>query len=201
MLSAAQSTQGNASSPVLSHAVWPGITGGRELLKGGYVLHMLRWMMYDPKTGDQRFMAMMQDFVKTHFNRNASTESFKRVVEKHMRPGMDLDGNGRMDWFFSAWVYGTEIPRYRFDYSLTPESDGKFLLKGTLTQSEVSENFKMLVPIYLDFDGKIMRLGDIAVKGNLTTPEFQVKLPQRPKRVLINAHHDVLASESVSNGK
>lgn len=169
--------------------------------KGGYVLHMLRWMMYDPKTGDQKFIEMMRDFVKSHFNENASTESFKSVVEKHMLPTMDLDGNKRMDWFFMQWVYGTEVPRYRLDYTITPDSDGKFLLTGKITQSEVSSGFKMPVPIYLDFDGNIARLGSVGIQGNTTTDEFKVKLPQRPKRVLINYHHDILAIESVSSGK
>ncbi len=179
----------------------PGAYGQLVYPKGGYILHMLRWMMYERKTGDQRFIEMMRDFVRTHFHRNASTESFKRVVEKHMKPSMNLDGNGRMDWFFNQWVYGTEVPRYRFDYALTPQPDGQVLLTARLTQSEVSPNFKMLVPIYLDFGGKPMRLGDINITGSTTTPEFKVMLPQRPKRVLINAHHDVLAVESLSVGK
>jgi len=169
--------------------------------KGSYVLHMLRWMMYDRQTGDQKFIEMMRDFVKSHFNNNASTETFKAVVEKHMTPLMDLDGNKRMDWFFNQWVYGTEVPRYKFEYSLTPESDGKVTLRCTLTQSDVSPNFKMLVPIYLDFGGKITRLGAAAVMGNMTTKEFEVKLPEKPKRVMINYHYDVLAHESVSVGK
>ena len=169
--------------------------------KGSYVLHMLRWMMHDRQTGDQKFIAMMRDFVKTHYNDNASTESFKAVVEKHMTDQMNLDGNKRMDWFFNQWVYGTEVPRYKFDYTLTPESDGKVMLRGKVTQSDVSPNFKMVVPIYLDFGKGIIRLGTIAVIGNMTTDEFQVKLPERPKRVMINYHHDILAHESVSAGK
>jgi len=169
--------------------------------KGGYILHMLRAMMYDRKTGDQAFIEMMHDFVKTHFNQNASTESFKRVVEKHMTPAMDMDGNKRMDWFFNEWVYGTELPRYKMEYSLTPDAGGKILLKLSVTQSGVSDRFKMLVPVYLDFDGKITRLGEATVVGNSTTPEFSVMLPQKPKRVLINAFHDVLASESTSAQK
>ena len=165
--------------------------------KGGYILHMLRGMMWDVKTSDQRFIDMMHDFVKTYFNRNASTEGFQAVVEKHMTPQMDLDGNHKMDWFFSEWVYDTEIPRYKLQYSLIPESDGKVILKGSITQSEVSERFKMIVPVYLDFDGKLVRLGTVPVLGN-GTKEFQVRLPQKPKRVLLNAFHDVLASESIS---
>jgi hypothetical protein len=46
---------------------------------------MLRMMMYDSKNGgDARFQAMMKDFVQTHFNKDVSTEDFKRIVEKLM---------------------------------------------------------------------------------------------------------------------
>jgi aminopeptidase N len=169
--------------------------------KGGYILHMLRAMMYDRNTGDQRFIDMMHDFVKTYFNQNASTESFKRVVEKHMTPLMDIERNKRMDWFFNEWIYGTELPRYRLEYTLTPEPEGKVMLKLAVTQSGVSERFKMVVPVYVDLDGKVMRLGEATLIGNTTTPEFKVKLPQKPKRVLINAFHDVLSMESVSQEK
>jgi len=176
----------------------PGAYGRVVYPKGGYILHMLRSIMWDNKTGDQKFIEMMRDFVKSNFNNNASTEGFKKVVERHMRPGMDLDANGRMDWFFSEWVYGTEVPSYKFQYSLTQAPDGKTLLKGTVSQNGVSPDFKMLVPIYVDFDGKIIRLGEANITGNSTTPEFSVKLPQKPKRAMINAYHDVLAVEEIS---
>jgi hypothetical protein len=159
---------------------------------------MIRQMMYDRQRGDKAFMAMMQDFVKTLNQQKVSTERFKFILEKHMLPKMDLEGNKRLDWFFRQWVYGTEVPRYRFDYTLTNESDGTPLLKGPLTQSEVSSQFRMLVPLYADFDGRIVRLGEINMMGNVTTPEFQVKLPQKPRRVMINHFLDVLAVESLS---
>jgi len=168
--------------------------------KGGYILHMLRSIMYDGTTHDQRFIDMMHDFVKTYFQQNASTEDFKAVVEKHMLPMMNLDGNGRMDWFFNEWVYGTEVPRYQLDYSFSEEG-GKTLLKFTIEQSEVSPGFKMIVPLYVDFDGRPVQLAQIRLVGNTTTKEFRVPLPKRPKHVLLNAQHDVLASEVVNNGK
>jgi hypothetical protein len=37
---------------------------------------MLRMAMFDKKTGDQRFQAMMQEFVQTHYNKDVSTEDF-----------------------------------------------------------------------------------------------------------------------------
>jgi hypothetical protein len=169
--------------------------------KGSYVLHMLRWLMWNRKTGDQNFKAMMHDFVQSHFNDNASTESFKAIVEKHMTPDMDLDGNKSMNWFFNQWVYGIEVPRYRLDYTLTPESDGKVTLRGKITQSDVSPNFKMMVPVYLDFGKEVVRLGTMPMTGSMTTEEFTVKLPEKPRRVMINYHYDILASESASAGK
>jgi aminopeptidase N len=158
--------------------------------KGAYVLHMLRQMMRDQKEGDRPFMVMMHDFVQQHLNRNASTESFQRVVEKHMTPAMNIRGDGKMDWFFQEWVYGTAIPKYKLDYTLT-EENGKTMLKGSVTQSEVTDDFIMLVPIYLDFDGQIARLGAAKLIGNSSIP-VNVPLPKRPKRVLLNYMHDVL---------
>jgi hypothetical protein len=162
--------------------------------KGGYVLHMLRMMMYDAKTGDQGFKEMMHDFVQSHFHQNASTESFKAVVEKHMTPAMDLENNHRMDWFFSQWVFGTDIPRYKFDYTLSKEADGSYQVKASLTQSEVSAGFAALVPIYVDFDaGRIQFVGRARMIGASTVNDITFKLPQKPKRVLINGRYDVLA--------
>ena len=118
--------------------------------KGAYILHMLRMMMYDRQTHDARFMEMMKDFVQTYFNKDISTEDFKRIVEKHITKEMDIDHNGSMNWFFDEWVYGTEMPSYRFDYRIG--ADGS--LSGRISQSGVSNNFAMIVPVYLDL-GKV----------------------------------------------
>ena len=64
-----------------------------------------------------------------------------------MSKAMDLQGNGRLDWFFNEWVYGTQVPRYKFEYQLSPAPGGKVKLHVTLTQSDVDEKFAMLVPL------------------------------------------------------
>jgi hypothetical protein len=64
--------------------------------KGAYILHMVRMMMWSAKNGDQNFRDTMHDFVQTYSGKPASTEDFKAMVEKHMTPEMDLDGNRRM---------------------------------------------------------------------------------------------------------
>jgi aminopeptidase N len=162
--------------------------------KGAYILHMLRMMMYDQNGGDARFKAMMQDFVKTHFNQDVSTEDFKRIVEKYMTKQMNVDNTGRMDWFFNEWVYGTEMPSYKFDYQIG--SDGS--LSGRITQSGVSDNFVMLVPVYVDMGKGWIKLGAATIAGNSSVELKGIKLPSTPKRAMLCALNDVLAT-SISN--
>jgi aminopeptidase N len=176
-------------------------TGGnitRNLIypKGAYVLQMVRMMMWNPKTGDQNFRDFMQDFVKTYTNRAASTEDFKEALEKHMQPNMDLDDNHKMNWFFNEYVYGTAFPSYKLDYSFEPMQGGT-TMKFKVTQSNVDDNFRMLLPIYLELaDGRIVRLGTIPMFGNKTT-ENSVPLngiTPAPKRAMLNYNFDVLGA-------
>lgn len=162
--------------------------------KGAFVVHMLRMLMWDRKTGDARFSDMLKDYVQTCYNRDATTADFKKVVEKHMIPEMNLGGNGNMDWFFNEWVYGTEIPHYKIDYTLTPADGGKCNLVCTVSQSNVDKAFKMRVPIYLDFKGQVVRLGSVVLNGNSASPEIRVTLPKTPTRVLLNGYEDVLCT-------
>jgi aminopeptidase N len=165
--------------------------------KGSFVLHMLRMLMMDtraqPDRRDDRFMAMMRDFVETHRHHSASTEDFQRMVEKHMTPEMDQDGNSRMDWFFNQWVYGTDLPHYRLEYGFGSSPDGKPLLRLSLTQSQVSPDFKMPLPIYLDFgQGRSIRL-NARITGNNTVSN-EIALPEKPKSVKLCANYDVLCT-------
>ena len=59
---------------------------------------------------DHAFKAMMMDFVKTWSGKNASTDDFKAVAERHITADLNLAGNGRLDYFFNQWVHGTDIP-------------------------------------------------------------------------------------------
>jgi aminopeptidase N len=166
--------------------------------KGAYILHMIRMMMWTPQEGDARFKATMQDFVQSHLLQAATTEDFKAMVEKHMSPQMDLDGNHRMDWFFNQYVYGTDLPVYHFEGQATQNGDATSL-HIKLTQSGVPDKFRMPVPIYLELEGgKTMRLGSINITGDKTIDQtLQLpKLPARVKRVSVNYYYDVLSTEN-----
>ena len=159
--------------------------------KGAYVLQMLRSMMYDPNEKDKPFIAMMHDFVEKHRDRPASTESFKAIAEKHMTKLMDLDKNSRLDWFFDEWVYGTQVPKYHFEYQLAGGDSGNVKLHMTVAQSQVDDHFSMLVPVYADFGKGMIRIGQIGLAGN-TTRNVDFTLPSQPKKVALNAYKEIL---------
>jgi hypothetical protein len=165
--------------------------------KGAYVLEMLRSMMYaDQSTSgnrDQAFIDMMHEFMEAHREVSASTESFKAVVEKHMTKQMDLQRNGRLDWFFDQWVYGTEVPRFHFKYDVQPGQAGKgsFDVKAEISQSEVGDHFAVFVPVYADFGQGMVRLGQVLTVGTATRTAI-FHLDRQPKKVALNSFKEVL---------
>jgi len=163
--------------------------------KGAYVLSMLRSLMRadQPTSGnpDQAFIDMMHDFIESHQKAPASTESFKAIAEKHMTKQMDLQQNGRLDWFFNEWVYGTQIPKYSFKYDMESEGGNKTKVKLEVTQSEVDQNFAMFVPVFADFGKGMVRIGQVGVAGNATRAII-FHMDDKPKKVAINVYKDVL---------
>ena len=168
---------------------------GDTYSKGAYVLLMLRSLMYadhgPADNRDQAFIDMMHDFMESHHDSPASTESFKAIAEKHMTKQMDLQQNGRLDWFFNEWVYGTQVPRYSFKYELQPADGGKVKVHAELTQSEVDDHFAMFVPVFADFGNGMVRLGQMGIIGN-STRAVDFILDRQPKKAALNSYKDIL---------
>ena len=95
--------------------------------KGALVLRMLHFLMSDPATtNDAGFVAMMTDFVDKYRNGAATTEQFAAVAGQHFANtpiGRKFQLRD-LNWFFSQWVYGTELPTYTLEYELKPNADG-----------------------------------------------------------------------------
>jgi hypothetical protein len=166
--------------------------------KGAYILNMIRMLLWTNEKHDETFKRMMHDFVWTYSGRAATTEDFKAAVEKYMQPSFNMTGDGKMDWFFDEYVYGTALPHYKFEYSFSNAADGALQLHAKLEQSGVDSNFRMLVPIYIELpDGHPFRVGDAPLIGN-SSFERDITLRglnQKPKRAMINYFHDVLCTQ------
>jgi hypothetical protein len=102
-----------------------------------------------------------------------------------------------MDWFFNEYVYGTQLPSYQMSATFDKSADGDAVINLKMTQSNVDEKFRMLVPIYLELaNGNMLFLGRARLTGNNT---FEQKIPLKgmkdmPRRAVINYYDDVLAS-------
>lgn len=169
---------------------------GDTYSKGAYVLEMLRSLMRDDHPvgtadPDQAFIDMMHDFMTTHRDIPATTESFKAIAEKHMTKQMDLQQNGRLDWFFAEWVYGTQIPKYQFKYTTEPGDKSSVKVQAEITQSEVDDHFAMFVPVFADFGNGMVRLGQVEMVGN-STRTVVFNMDRQPKKVALNYYKDIL---------
>ena len=153
--------------------------------KGAWVLHMLRNLFIDLNTlNEDIFKAVMRDYYRQYRHGQATTDDFKRIVEKHAR--MDID------WFFDQWVYGTEVPTYRFSYKSKKQDNGKYVVHCKVKQEGVSEGFKMYVPVTIDFGDN--RMARMRVLVDKLETEFDLPpLPLKPKKVIFNDLHSVLA--------
>jgi len=142
--------------------------------KGAWILHMLRAMLLDLNNmNEDRIKMMMRDFFNTYKNKYASTEDFKKIVDKHV--GED------MSWFFNQYVYGTDIPLYKVAYKSEKTDESKNKISIRIRQEEVPESFKMYVPVKLVLDNDKFGRFRIEVKGKetiYTTPPIEGELDE-----------------------
>jgi len=163
--------------------------------KGAYVMHMLQVMYWTPQQGDGPFKHSMQEFVKEYAGKAATTEDLKASFERTMPKWIDAQHNGKLDWFFNEYVYGTELPHYEISGDFT-NANGETNMHLKVTQSNVSKDFIMLVPIYLKLEnGRTVRILNLTMQGDTVFDRtVQLgKVPSEPKKVLLNYNADVLS--------
>lgn len=154
--------------------------------KGAFVLHMLRMLLLDLETGDdRRFRGLMRRFMRDHAGGVASTRSFEAAVTRAF--------GEPMDWFFDQWVYGVDVPTYRPDLDVSPLRDARepFVLHGTVRQEEVPPGFRAAVPVRLEF----RRHEPIVRRILIDRPrvDVEIPIPAEPTRIEFNYLHGVLA--------
>ena len=152
--------------------------------KSAWVLHMLRTMLMDLETrSDSSFVAMMREFYQSYLYKSASTEDFRKMVEKYL----DQD----MQWFFDQWIYNVDIPTYKFSYRIDEASGGRYSLKLRVRQEDVSEDFQMPILLKIEFGKDKERFERLLVTGKQSDFEF-LDLDKKPKDIEFNALESVL---------
>ncbi len=149
--------------------------------KGSWIMHMLRRRM-----GDARFQAMLAEVMKRYDHKEISTDQFRETAAAFLPPKSD---DPKLETFFDQWVYGTGIPAVKLSYSLKGKAPSLRLV-GTVTQSEVDEDFTAYVPVEI----QVSRTHGITrwVRTGSAPATFTVALQQPPIKVTLDPHHGLL---------
>jgi hypothetical protein len=161
----------------LEPRAWQAITYG----KGSWIIQMLRQQM-----GDERFFSLLAELIKRFGHRDLSTEDFRATAAEFLPPKSD---DPKLEAFFDQWVYSTGIPNLKLTYSVKGAAPS-WRLVGTLTQTEVPEDFSVLTPVEIQLArGKTITQW---VRSSSDPVTFTVKLTQPPLKAVLDPHRAVL---------
>src|SRR4029077_17913156 len=73
--------------------------------KGAMILHMLRWVVGEPK-----YLKIMRDFATKYAGKSATTDDFREVSEHVF--------GQKLTWFYSQWLDSTSAPEFKAKYTV-----------------------------------------------------------------------------------
>lgn len=157
--------------------------------KGVWMLHMLRFLMYDYEAGtDEAFIRFMRELFLNINNRSFGNHDFVRLAEKHY--------GEPLDWFFRQWLYGAFLPDYKVKWG-TVQRDGAWYVPVTVQTEKVTPDFRMPVIVRVvrqDGENVFERL---VIEG--TASEFELgPFEREPREFVFNEFLSTLGWESVS---
>jgi hypothetical protein len=136
--------------------------------------------------GDQRFLALLAEILHRYDRRAISSDEFRRLAATYLPP---KSGDPRLEAFFDNWVYGTGIPALKLSWQLKGKAPALRLV-GTLTESDVDEDFSAAVPVEIQL-GKGRAIIQW-VRAETDPVSFTVPLSQAPLKVTLDPNHAVL---------
>ena len=143
--------------------------------KGAMILHMLRWVVGEPK-----YLKIMRDFSTQYAGKPASTDDFRALAE--------ADYGDKLTWFFTQWMDSTSAPEFKTKYTVYRLGSNKgFRVVGQIDQD--LDLFRMPVELRIDTDGKTEQKR-IEVVG--TNSPFTIETFGRPRRIVVDPDNRVL---------
>ncbi|MCI0662961.1 MAG: M1 family peptidase, partial [Acidobacteria bacterium] len=149
---------------------------------GGWVLHMLRYVM-----GDEKFFAGIRDYYRTYRDRNALTDDFRKVMEFHY--GQPLA------WFFKQWIFESGYPIYE---AVWKWDESTRELRIRVRQKQEKTVFRMPVEIEIKAGKEVRRE---VIKIDEREQNFTFKLDAKPQGLTIDPDEWLLKVANVSEVK
>ncbi|HVP06969.1 MAG TPA: hypothetical protein VMS71_03930 [Candidatus Acidoferrum sp.] len=161
-----------------------------SLYKGAWLMHMLRFLMFDVNTGsDATFMKFVRELALTCNNREFTNADIVKLAEKYY--GQPLD------WFFKQWLFGRNRPEYTVDYSIVPKDNG-FVVKVNVAAAGVDPAFS--TPVLMSVAGVKDDGGPAIFRQQISGPQTSFELGpfmKKPSQFQFNEFFSVLSSDKV----
>ncbi len=144
------------------------VTTNMTYQKGSWTLHMLRSLI-----GDDAFWAGIREYYARHFNANASTADFQRVMER--AAGRDLTA------FFQQWLYRGGVPRLEGTWRWDAASKQVIV---DVRQTQAGEPFTLPLDFGVVVNGTQPRIEQRQLTGG--SARFTIAADQAPADVLLD---------------
>lgn len=95
--------------------------------KGGWVLHMLMYVMGDTTN----FFTAMRNYGQDHKYQNATFADFQHEAE--------MVYGGSLDWFFQPWLYSAGYPEYRWGWQVRDLGGGQYAADVSIRQVQTRQ--------------------------------------------------------------
>ena len=178
--SAGPITWGTRLHSSLTPDAWRGIMYD----KGSWIVHMLR-----RRLGDAQFFKLLGEICRRYQYQTLNTEQF-RAIAREFLPPRSLDP--QLEDLFDNYVYGTGIPTLKLHYSVRGKAPA-LKLSGTVTQSDVNEDFRVNVPVEIQFGRGKSLVHWVHVSHEPAA--FTLTLKQAPARVVLDPGEATLAKK------
>ncbi|HWR81676.1 MAG TPA: hypothetical protein VN285_00075 [Candidatus Deferrimicrobium sp.] len=156
--------------------------------KGVWLVHMLRFLMYDLDTkSEARFLQFLQDLAIRCNSGTFTNEDFIRLAEKSY--GQSLEA------FFRQWLYGRNFPEFNVEYKIDQAADGYFI-DVNVAMKGVDAAFTAPVAMHVTEEGGHATYTRQTIAG----PQSQFRLgpfADKPKQFVFNEFYSVLSKDDV----
>ncbi len=155
--------------------------------KGAWLIHMLRFLMFDTETqSDRIFIKFLHELIVRSNSKTFSNADVVQIAEKRY--------GDKLDWFFSQWLYGTNYPEYDIEYSMI-QKDGKYFVEVQCNTQKVPDEFKMPVIIRVEEENNSSFIKQMIPAGKST---FELgPFETNPKKFHFNEFFSVLSKDNV----
>lgn len=158
------------------------------VVKGTWLLHMLRFMMYDVDAqSDRKFLTFLNDLRSKAHQAPITNAEFIALAEKHY--GQPLDQ------LFKTYFFSRDIPEFEVHYTIEQRNDG-YYLPVTVQTKKVAENFAMPVIIRVQAEAGGSSYHRQMIEGASTSFEIG-PLTAQPKEMIFNEFAGVLSRDKV----